>query len=227
MPRWSTCYAWTARRARAPDEHDPTSVPEWRNGIRWGLKILCRESGVWVRLPPPAPPGMPYDLESGTDSKRGGDMRTRTILMAVAVSLAGFGLAIAADPQIGTWKLNEGKSKLAPGATKNSTVGYTAVGDSVKVTVDGVDKDGKPVHHEWTGKYDGKEYPVTGDPTSDSRSYKKVDEHTMELTAMKAGKVTLTGRIVIAADGKSRTVSTTATDPSGKKISSTGVYDKQ
>lgn len=154
-------------------------------------------------------------------------MRTRTILASVAVFFAGFGLCFAADPQIGAWKLNEAKSKLNPEAPKNTAVVYVAAGDSVKVTVDGVDKDGKPAHNEWTGKFDGKDYPVTGDPTSDVRSYKKIDDHTLELTNKKGGKVTLTGRIVVAADGKSRTVSVTGTDPSGKKVSSTAVYDKQ
>ena len=87
--------------------------------------------------------------------------------------------------------------------------------------------DGKPVHHEWTGKFDGKDYPVTGDPTQDARSYKKIDERTMELDGKKAGKTVLTGRIVIAADGKSRTVTISGTDPAGKKISSSATYEKQ
>ena len=42
---------------------------------------------------------------------------------------------------------------------------------NVKVTVDGVDAKGKPTHSEWSGKIDGKDYPVTGDPISDARSY--------------------------------------------------------
>jgi hypothetical protein len=154
-------------------------------------------------------------------------MRTRMILASVAVFFAGVGLCSAADPQIGTWKLNEAKSKVNPGMTKNTAVVYAAAGDSVKVTVDGVDKDGKPAHNEWTGKFDGKDYAVTGDPTSDTRSYKKVDDHTLSMTAKKGSKVAMTAHIVVAADGKSRTVSVTATDPSGKKVSSTSVYDKE
>ena len=89
---------------------------------------------------------------------------------------------------MGTWKLNEAKSKFSPGAAKNTTVVYEAAGDSVKVTVDGVGADGKPSHNEWTGKFDGKDYPLTGDPTADSRSYKKIDARTMELTNKKGGK---------------------------------------
>ena len=154
-------------------------------------------------------------------------MRTKTILASVFAFVAGVGLASAADPQLGTWKLNEGKSKLDPAITKNTTVVYAVAGDSVKVTVDGVDKDGKASHNEWTGKFDGKEYAVTGDPTSDVRAYKKVDANTLELTARKGGAVTLTGHIAVSADGKSRTVTVTGTDPAGKKVTSTAVYDKQ
>jgi len=42
---------------------------------------------------------------------------------------------------MGTWKLNEAKSKLAPGVPKNTTVVYEAAGDNVKVTVDGTDRE--------------------------------------------------------------------------------------
>lgn len=128
---------------------------------------------------------------------------------------------------MGTWKLNEANSKLGPRTPKNTAVVYEAAGDNVKVTVDGIDAYGKPTHNEWTGKFDGNDYPVTGDPTSDMRSYKKIDERTLEFTAKKAGNVTTTGRIVVSADGKSRTVTVNGTDPTGKKFQSTAVYDKQ
>ena len=49
----------------------------------------------------------------------------------------------------------------------------------------------------------------------------------MTFTERKAGKVTTSGRIVVAADGKSRTVSITGTDANGKKVSGSAVYDKQ
>jgi hypothetical protein len=93
--------------------------------------------------------------------------------------------------------------------------------------VDGTDKDGKPAHSDWTGKFDGKDYPVTGDPMSDTRAYKKVDDHTLSMTNKKDGKATVTGRIVVSADGKSRTVTTNGTDANGKKVKGTAVYDKQ
>ncbi|MEN3370527.1 MAG: hypothetical protein V7609_2670 [Verrucomicrobiota bacterium] len=128
---------------------------------------------------------------------------------------------------MGTWKLNEAKSKLGTGAPKNNTVVYAAAGDSIKVTVDGTDADGKSAHSEWTGKFDGKDYPVTGDATANMRSYKQIDDRTLELTNKKDGKMTVTGKIVVSADGKTRTVTMSGTNAKGEKIESVGVYDKQ
>jgi hypothetical protein len=136
-------------------------------------------------------------------------------------------MAFAANPNMGTWKLNETKSKVPAGAPKNTMVMYAAAGDSIKVTVDGVDGAGKPTHNEWTGKFDGKDYPLTGDPAADTRAYKMVDDRTTELTNKKGGKVTLTGKIVISKDGKSRTITIKGTDSMGKEVSYSADYDKQ
>jgi hypothetical protein len=155
-------------------------------------------------------------------------MRTRTILLTLAALFAAAAVCFAADDaNMGTWKLNEGKSKLVAGATKNNTVTYEAAGDSVKVTIDGVDGSGKPTHNEWTGKFDGKDYAVTGDPTSDMRSYKRINAHTLAFSVKKDGKVTMSGRITVSADGKSRTVIASGTDAMGMKQSGSSAYDKQ
>lgn len=147
--------------------------------------------------------------------------------MTLAVLFAAVTVCYAAeDVNMGTWKLNEAKSKISPGAPKNDTVVYAAAGDSVKITVDGT-TDGKPLHTEWTGKFDGKDYPVTGDSATDMRAYRRVNAHTLHMDVKKDGKVTSTGRIVVAADGKSRTVTGHGTDSAGKKMSYTAVYDKQ
>ena len=151
----------------------------------------------------------------------------RKMLLTLAALFAAVVVCFAADVSMGTWKLNEAKSKLPAGATKNMTVVYEAAGDSTKVTVDGVDDDGKPTHNEWTGKFDGKDYPLVGDPSADTRAYKAVSANKLDLTNKKGGKVTASGTIVVSADGKTRTVTVTATDAKGKKMSSTAVYDKQ
>lgn len=154
-------------------------------------------------------------------------MKARTSLLIFAVCFIAVAVSFAANPNMGTWVLNESKSKFPPGAPKNTKVVYEAMGDDIKVTVDGVDKDGKATHNEWTGKFDNKDYPLTGDPNADTRAYKKIDAHTTELTNKKDGKVVATGKIVISPDGKSRTLTVHVTDPSGKKMTYSAVYDKQ
>lgn len=156
-------------------------------------------------------------------------MKTRTAIFMIAFCFIATVICFAAahDAHMGTWKLNEAKSKLSPTAAKKNTVVYESVGEDIKVTIDGVNKDGKPIHNEWTGKFDGKDYPVTGDPTSDMRSYTVVDDHTTEFAIKKEGKITASGKIVVAKDGKSRIVTSHTTDASGKKVEDTSAYDKQ
>jgi hypothetical protein len=153
-------------------------------------------------------------------------MKARTAVLTVVMLFVGLTMCFA-NPNLGTWKLNEGKSKISAGFPKNLTVKYEAMGDNIKATINGVDSQGTPTHNEWTGKFDGKEYPVAGDPTSDMRAYKMIDDHTVEFTVKKGGKVTITGKIVTSADGKTRTVSATGTDSMGMKVEGSSVYDKQ
>jgi hypothetical protein len=156
-----------------------------------------------------------------------GNMTLRRTLLTLVMLFVGLTICSAQNPSLGTWKLNEAKSKIPAGSPKNSTVTYEATGDSIKGTIDGVDGQGKPTHSEWTGKFDGKDYPVSGDPTSDTRAIKQIDDHHYQLTVKKAGKVTLTGKAVIAADGKSRTVTVSGMDSMGMKTEAVSVYDKQ
>ena len=153
-------------------------------------------------------------------------MNAKRMFFALAICLVTASLSMAQE-EMGTWKLNEAKSKLASSVAKNHTVVYEAAGDSIKVTVDGTNSDGSAAHNEWTGKFDGKDYPVTGDAAFDTRAYKRVNDKTLDMTLKKGGKVTVTGTIVVAADGKSRTVTTSGTDAQGKKFKSVAVYDKQ
>jgi Co/Zn/Cd efflux system component len=59
------------------------------------------------------------------------------------------------------------------------------------------------------------------------RSAKEINDHTFHIESKKDGKVVLTAHVVVAPDGKSRTVTVHTTDAKGKKITSVAVYDKQ
>ena len=94
-------------------------------------------------------------------------MKAKTIALSISLVFVSVALGFQNNPQLGTWKLNDAKSKFT-GKAKNQTVVYEAAGDQTKVTVDGVDENGNAVHNEWTGKFDGKDYPVTGDANADT-----------------------------------------------------------
>jgi hypothetical protein len=153
-------------------------------------------------------------------------MKTRIAVVAAAFSFVAAAVCFAANPHMGTWKLNEAKSKLAPETGKNNTVVYSEMKDKIKVTVEGVDKDGKPRHGVWVGMTDGKAYKTKGNMPWDTMAYKVVNDHTYELTAMKGGNVVSTGKSTVSADGKSRTVTMSGT-MDGKKFKNTAVYDKE
>ena len=155
-------------------------------------------------------------------------MKIRSIVLAFLLCLLALAVGFAQNPNMGTWKLNEAKSNIPAGVGKNTTVVYAAAsGDMIKVTTDGVDGKGNPTHTEWTGKFDGKPYPVTGSPSVDARAVTAKGERILEINNMKDGKSVTTGKVELAKDGKSRTLDTEGTSPDGKKYKVKYVYDKQ
>jgi hypothetical protein len=137
--------------------------------------------------------------------------------------------AQAPDPNVGSWRVELSKSKYNPPnlAPKSGMVKSSASGKGLNVVVDVVDNTGKPLHYEYTVTYDGQDAKVKGDPNRDTTAMKKIDDLTFEQTNKKDGKVTTVSRLVYAKDGKSRTQTTTGTNPQGQKIDNTVVWIKQ
>jgi hypothetical protein len=153
-------------------------------------------------------------------------MKPKTIGLALLLSVAAGAMCFAGNPTSGTWKLDESKSTLGDGAGKTTLVVWEKVDGQDKCTVEGTDADGNKLHTVWTGKLDGKDYPITGDPTSDTRSFKLSGDNTIDMVSKKDGKVVGKGTIVVAEDGKTRTVTSTMINAKGVKVRSTLAYDK-
>jgi hypothetical protein len=154
-------------------------------------------------------------------------MRTKIAVVIVALSVMATVACFGANPHVGKWKLNEAKSKLPPDMGKNTTVTYTEEKEKMKVTVDGVDKDGKPMHGVWVGQADGKTYKMKGNLPWDAAAYKVVNDHTYGITTMKGGKMRTIGTSTVSANGKTRTVATEGTGADGKKFKSKSIFDRQ
>jgi hypothetical protein len=158
-------------------------------------------------------------------------VRKRVFVRALAVcgvTLISASLALAGDNWVGTWKLNVAKSKYSPGpAPKSLTLKFDPSPDGIKLTQEGVDAEGKASPGGYTAKFDGKEVAYAGNPDAETCAPKRIDDNSYQNTWKKAGKVTITAKVVVSADGKSLTVSQTGTNGKGQAVNNVAVYDKQ
>jgi hypothetical protein len=157
-------------------------------------------------------------------------MKIRNVVGTIALCVLALTVSFAQNANMGTWKLNESKSQIPAGVGKNTTVVYAASGADIKVTTDGVDAAGKPTQTEWTGKFDAKPYPVTGDPNVTYRAYKMKNDRLLLIANMKGEQTVSNGKVQLAKDGKTRTLAMNFFTFEGKKKKKTSakyVYEKQ
>lgn len=156
-------------------------------------------------------------------------LRNAIVSLAIAASVAATGAsAQAADPGMGSWKLNAEKSKFSPGpAPRDLTTKFEPSGKAVKWSAQRTGADGKPQTAEFIGYYDGKEYKIAGSPTADAVILRRIDARTTERVNKKDGKVVTTERRVIAKDGKSYTTTVKGTSANGQPVDHRMVFDRQ
>ena len=150
----------------------------------------------------------------------------RQLKVLTVVLIMSLSLFAAESPFSGTWKLNLAKSKLTPPIPKSDIMVVDADENGLKFNEDVIDDKGESLKISYEAKFDGKDYPVTGDPSSDSVSYQRVNANTLKGTLKKGGKVTTDATIVVSKDGKITTVNYTDYSQ-GKPAKGTAVYDKQ
>ena len=152
-------------------------------------------------------------------------MKVRSFILAFLLCLFALSTASAQNPNMGTWKLNEAKSKIPAGAGKSTTVVYSTSGGDIKITTDGLNGQGRPSYSEWTGKFDAKPILLPAFPDVTYLAYKSKGDRTLLFASMKGDKTVSNGRSLVAKDGSSRSV--TITYFGNKKIRTNLEYDKQ
>jgi hypothetical protein len=146
------------------------------------------------------------------------------IATLIVATVAG---AQTADPVVGTWKLDVAKSTYKPGpAPKSATVLVEPAGKGIKVSVDAVSADGSPSKWGFTTQRDGKEVPVTGNPVYDTATTTQESPTAGTTVYRKGGKVVVTTKLAVSADGKTMTLTSTGTDAKGQAIHNVTVYTK-
>ena len=146
------------------------------------------------------------------------------------IALAGVllsGPALAADPIVGTWKLNVAKSKFSVGGELTAgTRVYTEVNGTYSLEQKLTGKDGKE-RSSRTEARDGEDVKQSANATADTVHAKKIDANTWDFEAKKDGKVIGHTHRVVSADGKTLTVHSTGVHLSGGKGAETLVFDRQ
>ena len=149
----------------------------------------------------------------------------------LVIAAAAVIVAQSPDPWIGTWRLNLAKSTYSPAnlAPKSQTVTQTALpGGGMRSVLEGVDAQGGTIRTDVTTMFDGKPSEVKGAPDANTtRVYRRIDARTYEYVQSVAGKLTTTVRTVVAADGKTRTITTTGTNSQGIMVKNVAFYEKQ
>src|SRR6266850_3686835 len=129
----------------------------------------------------------------------------RCLRLVFAILALSTSLLAADNPFSGTWKFNPLKGHPTPTIPK-SVVHVQADADTFKLSQEGIDDKDQPFKLSNEAKYDGKDYPVTGDPETDSVSLQRVNDREIKFTLKKTGKVVSKLDVVVSKDGRSTTI---------------------
>jgi hypothetical protein len=136
-------------------------------------------------------------------------------------------MVAAANPFIGTWKLNTTKSKFTPGtAPKEMTVRFEADGDKIKRVAVGIDSDGEPINQTGSVAWDGKDHPIDT-PPGFTVAVNQVNDRTLNVTIKRQGTVISSVHVVMAKNGKTMTSAEKGEDQKGRQIDDLSFYEKQ
>jgi|HubBroStandDraft_6_1064221.scaffolds.fasta_scaffold208703_2 hypothetical protein len=156
-------------------------------------------------------------------------MRVPRMLLFVGLPvLCVVAIASSHSPFAGTWKFNPAKSKMGASDTTTSDVmRIKSDGKTISLMDEEVDAQGVHKISVKNAQFDGKDYPVEGDPNSDVVAYELKGPREFTGTTKKDGKVTAKYTIVVSEDGQTTTVQYTVYSEGRKTEGGTSVYDKQ
>ena len=107
----------------------------------------------------------------------------------------------------GTWHLNAAKSKFNSSAKEQSeTRSYDISGKKVTMRSSSKDLAGKVLKFSYSAGYDGKWYPMVGNPNADRISLKVVSDRELRASSQLHGKASVESTATVSADGKHLTL---------------------
>jgi len=154
----------------------------------------------------------------------------RALLVAAAVLAVAEPAGAEMDPGwFGSWRLNLERSTYRPGPPpyRRATYRIEPLPTGVRVVYEMVRPRGGVTHLEWTGQFDGRDYPVQGVEEYVTYAYQEIDGRTYDVITKVDGRPAATSRAVLSANGRTITTTTAGRDSRGLDVTTVTVYEKQ
>jgi len=139
------------------------------------------------------------------------NQQSKFALIIAGLALVAPQVANAAAPDAklwnGAWHLNAAKSKFTASTKELSeTRTYDVSGGKVTMKSSSKNASGKELNFSYSAAWDGKSYPMVGNPNADSISLTAVSGRQVKASSRMHGKLTVQSTATVSADGKHLTL---------------------
>ena len=152
-------------------------------------------------------------------------------VLALALALMSIpSVTSAADPFVGTYKLNPAKSATTGGQMPPElTLNIAEEGSNLLITTSGKTATGTPITADVLvlPKAGGTVQAPEGERKYDSTVVSRRDANTIDMTALQKGKERTRVKLSLSRDGKTLTRSFTSTNAQGQPVTGTTVLDRK
>jgi hypothetical protein len=124
--------------------------------------------------------------------------------------------------------LDLSQSAFRPGPpVRSQTRTYTETSRGVRFVLEGISASGTRMFTEYVARYDGKDYPLTGSPSVNSVSLRRVTRLRTDATEKKDGRPVFEVRREISQDAMTMTVTVTGMNAQGQDVANVLVFRRR
>ena len=149
------------------------------------------------------------------------------LVLAIATSVA-IPTAQPQAPWIGAWQQVPPEKKwFDPWPYRKVTLRIEPADDGLRVVYDMVRRRGGITHIEWSGRFDGRDYPVQGVDYVLTNAYRKLSDRSYEIVVKVDGRAAAVATAVVSPDGGTLNVDTREQDATGRPVTTTATYQRR
>jgi len=131
-------------------------------------------------------------------------------------------------PWFGTWQQVPPQKKwFDPWPYQKVTLRIEPADDGLRVVYEMVRRRGGIQHMEWSGRFDGNDYPVQGVDYVLTNAYRKRFERSYEIVVKVDGRAAAVATTRVSPDGRTLNVETMEQDARGRRVTTTATYQKR